>query len=71
MDTYTTERIATERRVRAEDRSLMGLFSDLWREMSTLIHDELAPPIAAAGARLVRVRVEETRRNAFTLGELR
>ncbi|HEX5068318.1 MAG TPA: 6-carboxytetrahydropterin synthase [Myxococcota bacterium] len=37
----------------------------------TVIHDELAPPIAAAGARLVRVRVEETRRNAFTLGELR
>jgi 6-pyruvoyltetrahydropterin/6-carboxytetrahydropterin synthase len=36
-----------------------------------VIHEELAPPIAAAGARLVRIRVEETRRNAFTLGELR
>jgi 6-pyruvoyltetrahydropterin/6-carboxytetrahydropterin synthase len=36
-----------------------------------VIHEELAPPIAATGARLVRVRVEETRRNAFTLGELR
>jgi 6-pyruvoyltetrahydropterin/6-carboxytetrahydropterin synthase len=36
-----------------------------------VIHEELAAPIAAQGARLVRVRVEETRRNAFTLGELR
>jgi 6-pyruvoyltetrahydropterin/6-carboxytetrahydropterin synthase len=36
-----------------------------------VIHEELAPRIAETGARLVRVRVEETRRNAFTLGELR
>jgi 6-pyruvoyltetrahydropterin/6-carboxytetrahydropterin synthase len=36
-----------------------------------VIHEDLAPRIADAGARLVRVRVEETRRNAFTLGELR
>jgi 6-pyruvoyltetrahydropterin/6-carboxytetrahydropterin synthase len=36
-----------------------------------VIHEELAPRIASRGARLVRVRVEETRRNAFTLGELR
>ena len=42
MDTYTTERITADPRARADDRSLMGLFSDLWREMSTLIHDELA-----------------------------
>jgi 6-pyruvoyltetrahydropterin/6-carboxytetrahydropterin synthase len=37
----------------------------------TVIHEQLAPRIADIGARLVRVRVEETRRNAFTLGELR
>jgi 6-pyruvoyltetrahydropterin/6-carboxytetrahydropterin synthase len=36
-----------------------------------VIHDELAGPIGGAGARLVRVRLEETRRNAFSLGELR
>lgn len=36
-----------------------------------VIHDALAPGIAETGARLVRVRLEETRRNAFVLGELR
>jgi 6-pyruvoyltetrahydropterin/6-carboxytetrahydropterin synthase len=35
------------------------------------IHEELAQPIAELGARLVRVRIEETRRNSFSLGELR
>ncbi len=25
-----------------DERSLMGLFSDLWRETSTLVHDEVA-----------------------------
>jgi 6-pyruvoyltetrahydropterin/6-carboxytetrahydropterin synthase len=39
--------------------------------LCAVIHDELAPRIAETGARLVRVRLEETRRNAFTLGELR
>jgi len=36
-----------------------------------VIHEELADPIARTGARLARVRVEETRRNAFAYGELR
>jgi 6-pyruvoyltetrahydropterin/6-carboxytetrahydropterin synthase len=36
-----------------------------------VIHEELADPIARTGARLARVRVEETRRNAFAHGELR
>lgn len=36
-----------------------------------VIHEALAAPIAEAGARLERVRVEETRRNAFVHGELR
>ena len=36
------------------------------------IHARLAEPVAAAGsARLVRVRVHETRRNSFSCGELR
>ena len=37
----------------------------------SVIHEELAKPIGDTGARLVRVRLEETRRNAFSLGELR
>ena len=36
-----------------------------------VIREELAPRIAEAGVRLVRVRLEETRRNSFALGELR
>lgn len=37
----------------------------------SVIHAELAAPIAGTGARLARVRIEETRRNAFVQGELR
>ena len=37
-----------------------------------VIHDELAVPLLeASGARLVRVRLHETRRNSFAYGELR
>jgi 6-pyruvoyltetrahydropterin/6-carboxytetrahydropterin synthase len=39
--------------------------------LCAVIHEDLAQPIAEIGARLVRVRIEETRRNAFTQGELR
>jgi len=36
------------------------------------IHDDLAPRVAERlGARLLRVRVEETRKNSFETGELR
>ena len=36
------------------------------------IHDDLAPLVAErTGARLVRVRLEETRKNTFETGELR
>lgn len=31
-----------EERPRAEGRTLVGLFSDLWRETSTLVHEEAA-----------------------------
>jgi 6-pyruvoyltetrahydropterin/6-carboxytetrahydropterin synthase len=36
-----------------------------------IVHEQLSGAIAETGARLVRVRVEETRRNSFALGELR
>jgi len=38
--------------------------------IAVVIHDALAAPIAAAGARLVRVDLHETRRNRFAYGEL-
>jgi 6-pyruvoyltetrahydropterin/6-carboxytetrahydropterin synthase len=39
--------------------------------LARVIHDELAPAIAAVGnARLAAVRVTETRRNSFVYGEL-
>jgi 6-pyruvoyltetrahydropterin/6-carboxytetrahydropterin synthase len=38
--------------------------------LCAVVHEQLAGAIAETGARLVRVRVEETRRNAFVLGEL-
>jgi 6-pyruvoyltetrahydropterin/6-carboxytetrahydropterin synthase len=37
--------------------------------IAAVIHAELADPIAAAGARLVRVGLQETRRNHFAHGE--
>ena len=37
----------------------------------SVIHDELSAALAGTGARLARVRIEETRRNAFEHGELR
>jgi 6-pyruvoyltetrahydropterin/6-carboxytetrahydropterin synthase len=37
--------------------------------VAALIHAELAAPLAAAGGRLVRVRLRETRRNHFTCGD--
>jgi 6-pyruvoyltetrahydropterin/6-carboxytetrahydropterin synthase len=37
--------------------------------VAAVIHAELAAPLAAAGARLVRVRLRETRRNSFTCGD--
>ena len=39
--------------------------------IAAVIHDELVAPIAATGARLVRVSLQETRRNRFVHGELR
>ena len=39
--------------------------------IAAVIHDELVAPIAATGARLVRVSLQETRRNRFVRGELR
>ena len=39
--------------------------------LCAVVHEQLGGAIAETGARLVRVRVEETRRNAFVLGELR
>jgi 6-pyruvoyltetrahydropterin/6-carboxytetrahydropterin synthase len=41
--------------------------------ITLVIEDELAPAIAAAqpGARLVRVRLDETRKNSFATGEAR
>ncbi len=38
--------------------------------IALVIHDELAAPIAETGARLVRVDLQETRRNRFAYGEL-
>lgn len=38
--------------------------------LCTVVNEQLGGAIAATGARLVRVRVEETRRNSFCLGEL-
>lgn len=39
--------------------------------LARVIHDELAPAIARAGAaRLARVRVVETRKNSFVYGDL-
>ncbi len=38
--------------------------------IAIVVHDELAPPIAALGARLVRIRLHETGRNHFAYGEL-
>ena len=40
--------------------------------IARVIHDELEAPLAdVCGARLVRVRLHETRRNSFAYGELR
>jgi 6-pyruvoyltetrahydropterin/6-carboxytetrahydropterin synthase len=39
--------------------------------IAAVIHRELADGIAALGARLVRVTLQETRRNRFAHGELR
>ncbi|MEM7410641.1 MAG: 6-carboxytetrahydropterin synthase [Myxococcota bacterium] len=40
--------------------------------IALVVEEELADPIAAEGAaRLVRVRLEETRKNSFETGELR
>lgn len=36
-----------------------------------VVHEALEPEIARSGARLVRVRVDETRRNGFACGALR
>ena len=38
--------------------------------IAIVVHDELAPPLAALGARLVRIRLRETGRNHFAYGEL-
>jgi 6-pyruvoyltetrahydropterin/6-carboxytetrahydropterin synthase len=39
--------------------------------IAQVVYERLAPPIAAAGgARLLRVRVVETRRNSFVYGEM-
>ena len=38
--------------------------------IAAVIHDALAPGVAAFGARLLRVRLQETRRNSFVYGEL-
>jgi 6-pyruvoyltetrahydropterin/6-carboxytetrahydropterin synthase len=38
--------------------------------LCAVVHEQLCGAIAETGARLVRVRVEETRRNSFCLGEL-
>jgi 6-pyruvoyltetrahydropterin/6-carboxytetrahydropterin synthase len=39
--------------------------------IAAVIHDALAAPVASAGAaRVVRVRLEETRKNSFIYGEL-
>jgi 6-pyruvoyltetrahydropterin/6-carboxytetrahydropterin synthase len=37
--------------------------------IASLIHAELAAPLRDAGARLVRVRLHETRRNSFACGD--
>jgi 6-pyruvoyltetrahydropterin/6-carboxytetrahydropterin synthase len=37
--------------------------------VAAVIHAELSAPLAAAGVRLVRVRLRETRRNSFTCGD--
>jgi 6-pyruvoyltetrahydropterin/6-carboxytetrahydropterin synthase len=37
--------------------------------VAAVIHAELAAPLRAAGARLVRVRLRETRRNSFATGD--
>ena len=40
--------------------------------IALVVEEELAGPVAAySGARLVRVRLEETRKNSFETGELR
>jgi 6-pyruvoyltetrahydropterin/6-carboxytetrahydropterin synthase len=37
--------------------------------IAAVIHHELAPGVAAFGARLLRVRLQETRRNSFVYGD--
>lgn len=38
--------------------------------IARVVHEEIAGPIEVLGARLVRVRLHETRRNRFSYGEL-
>ena len=38
--------------------------------IAAVIHDELEAPVADLGARLLRVRIRETRRNSFVYGDL-
>jgi 6-pyruvoyltetrahydropterin/6-carboxytetrahydropterin synthase len=66
-------------RSRILDRFTQGLLNDdpafgpnvpTAENIAIVVHDELAPPIAALGARLVRIRLHETGRNHFAYGEL-
>ncbi len=65
-------------RERVLDRFSHALLNDLepFREavptgenIARVLHEELAGPVAAGGARLVRVRVVETARNQFDYGD--
>jgi 6-pyruvoyltetrahydropterin/6-carboxytetrahydropterin synthase len=38
--------------------------------VARVVFEQLAEPVAASGARLLRVRILETRRNAFEYGEI-
>ena len=38
--------------------------------IAAVIHGELVEPLRASGARLLRVHLQETRRNAFSYGDL-
>lgn len=73
LDTLVQERVLSRfaHRLLNEDPAFTGPGRVPTAEnIAVVIHDALAPGVAAAGARLLRVRVQETRRNAFVYGDL-
>src|SRR5947207_1415983 len=56
MDTNTATSAAGAATAADNNRTLIGLFSDLWRETSTLVHDEVELARVEVSAKVGQIR---------------